>query len=52
MERLLVELPDLELLGILQGASNYTFLADLGPHPPAGLSRLQAGARRVATMGL
>ena len=37
IERLLVELPELELLGILQGASNYTFLAQLGPHPPTGL---------------
>ena len=45
MERLLVELPDLELVGILQGASNYTFLAQLGPHPPAGLRVVYKPAR-------
>jgi hypothetical protein len=45
LERLLVELPDLELLGILQGASNYTFLAELGPHPPAGLRAVYKPAR-------
>jgi hypothetical protein len=44
-ERLLVELPDLELLGILQGASNYTFLAQLGPHEPAGLMAVYKPAR-------
>jgi hypothetical protein len=44
-ERLLVELPDLELLGILQGASNYTFLAQLGPQPPAGLLAVYKPAR-------
>jgi hypothetical protein len=44
-ERLLVELPDLELLGILQGASNYTFLAQLGPHEPAGLLAVYKPAR-------
>jgi conserved hypothetical protein len=45
MERLLAELPELELLGILQGASNYTFLAQLGPHPPAGLMAVYKPAR-------
>jgi len=45
MERLLVELPDLELLGILQGASNYTFLAQLGPHEPDGLLAVYKPAR-------
>jgi uncharacterized repeat protein (TIGR03843 family) len=45
IERLLVELPDLELIGILQGASNYTFLAQLGPHPPAGLRVVYKPAR-------
>ena len=45
LERLLVELPELELLGILQGASNYTFLAQLGPHPPAGLMAVYKPAR-------
>ena len=45
MERLLVELPELELLGILQGASNYTFLAQLGPHEPDGLLAVYKPAR-------
>ena len=45
LERLLVELPELELLGILQGASNYTFLAQLGPLPPAGLMAVYKPAR-------
>lgn len=36
-EKLLAELPEIELLGILRGASNYTFLARLGPHEPDGL---------------
>ena len=45
IERLLVELPELELIGILQGASNYTFLAQLGPHPPTGLRAVYKPAR-------
>ncbi|HEX3507514.1 MAG TPA: hypothetical protein VHW94_03915 [Candidatus Dormibacteraeota bacterium] len=45
MERLLVELPDLELLGILQGASNYTFLTQLGPLEPDGLLAVYKPAR-------
>jgi hypothetical protein len=45
IEHLLLELPELELLGILQGASNYTFLAQLGPHPPAGLMAVYKPAR-------
>jgi hypothetical protein len=44
-ERLLSELPELELLGILRGASNYTFLARLGPHPPDGLMAVYKPAR-------
>ena len=36
-EKLLAELPEIELLGILRGASNYTFLARLGPHEPEGM---------------
>lgn len=36
-EQLLLELPDVKLLGLLHGASNYTFLARLGPHPPSGV---------------
>ena len=42
---MLVELPELELVGILQGASNYTFLAQLGPHAPAGLRVVYKPAR-------
>ena len=37
VEQLLLELPELKLLGLLHGASNYTFLARLGPHPPSGV---------------
>lgn len=44
-ERLLAELPDLEVLGLLHGASNYTFLARLEPHPPAGLLAVYKPAR-------
>src|SRR5438874_7371873 len=34
-ERLLGDLPDFKVVGLLHGASNYTFLAQLGPHRPA-----------------
>jgi hypothetical protein len=44
-EQLLLELPDLKLLGLLHGASNYTFLARLGPHPPSGLQAVYKPAR-------
>jgi hypothetical protein len=44
-EKLLLELPEMELLGILRGASNYTFLARLGPHPPDGLNAVYKPAR-------
>jgi hypothetical protein len=44
-ERLLADLPDMELAGILHGASNYTFLATLGPHPPAGVAVVYKPAR-------
>jgi hypothetical protein len=44
-ERLLAELPDLEVLGLLHGSSNYTFLARLEPHPPAGLLAVYKPAR-------
>jgi len=37
IEQLLLELPEFKLLGLLHGASNYTFLARLGPHPPSGM---------------
>ena len=44
-ERLLAGLPELEVLGLLRGASNYTFLARLEPHPPAGLMAVYKPAR-------
>lgn len=36
-EQLLLDLPDIKILGLLHGASNYTFLTRLGPHPPSGV---------------
>jgi uncharacterized repeat protein (TIGR03843 family) len=44
-ERLLAGLPELEVLGLLHGSSNYTFLARLEPHPPAGLLAVYKPAR-------
>jgi hypothetical protein len=44
-EQLLAELPDLKVLGLLHGSSNYTFLARLEPHPPAGLLAVYKPAR-------
>jgi len=44
-ERLLATLPEMEVEGLLHGASNYTFLARLGPHPPAGLHVVYKPAR-------
>ena len=44
-ERLLLQLPDFKVLGLLHGASNYTFLARLGPHPPSGLQAVYKPAR-------
>jgi len=35
----------MEVEGLLHGASNYTFLARLGPHPPAGLHVVYKPAR-------
>jgi uncharacterized repeat protein (TIGR03843 family) len=35
----------MQLVGLLQGASNYTFLAELGPHPPSGLRVVYKPAR-------
>ena len=35
----------MQLLGILRGASNYTFLARLSPHPPEGLTVVYKPAR-------
>ena len=42
---MLVDLPDMRLVGLLQGASNYTFLAQLEPHPPSGLRVVYKPAR-------
>ena len=44
-ERLLAELPDMQLLGLLHGASNYTFLTRLDPYPPSGLLAVYKPAR-------
>jgi hypothetical protein len=44
-ERLLSTLPDFKILGLLHGASNYTFLARLGPHAPDGLRAVYKPAR-------
>jgi hypothetical protein len=44
-ERLLAELPEMKVLGLLHGASNYTFLARLDPHPPTGLRAVYKPAR-------
>jgi hypothetical protein len=44
-EELLRELPEIKVLGLLHGASNYTFLTRLGPHPPSGLRAVYKPAR-------
>ncbi|HEX7265549.1 MAG TPA: SCO1664 family protein [Candidatus Dormibacteraeota bacterium] len=44
-ERLLTQLPEMRLAGVLHGASNYTFLATLAPHPPTGLEVVYKPAR-------
>jgi uncharacterized repeat protein (TIGR03843 family) len=44
-ERLLSGLPNLKVLGLLHGSSNYTFLARLEPHPPEGLLAVYKPAR-------
>jgi uncharacterized repeat protein (TIGR03843 family) len=44
-ETLLAELPEMQLVGLLHGASNYTFLATLNPHPPSGLTVVYKPAR-------
>ncbi|MEO8744807.1 MAG: hypothetical protein ABI334_05600 [Candidatus Dormiibacterota bacterium] len=44
-EELLARLPDMEVVGLLHGASNYTFLARLNPHPPSGLMAVYKPAR-------
>src|SRR3989442_15424229 len=44
-EQLLRDLPDFKILGLLHGASNYTFLAQLGPHRPSGLRAVYKPAK-------
>lgn len=44
-ERELAQLPEFTLLGLLHGASNYTFLARLGPHGGEGLRAVYKPAR-------
>ena len=44
-ERLLADLPQMKLVGLLHGASNYTFLSRLDPYPPAGLKAVYKPAR-------
>ena len=44
-ERELAGLPDFKLMGLLHGASNYTFLARLGPHGTDGLRAVYKPAR-------
>lgn len=45
MERELRDLPDFKVVGLLHGASNYTFLARLGPHGDDGLRAVYKPAR-------
>jgi len=45
VERLLRELPDVTIVGLLHGASNYTFLARLAPRPPSGMRAVYKPAR-------
>jgi hypothetical protein len=45
VEQLLRDLPEVKILGLLHGASNYTFLARLAPHPPSGLRAVYKPAR-------
>lgn len=44
-ERLLTQLPRMKVVGLLHGASNYTFLSQLGPYPPSGLRAVYKPAR-------
>jgi hypothetical protein len=44
-ERELQELPEFKVVGLLHGASNYTFLARLGPHGEDGLRAVYKPAR-------
>jgi hypothetical protein len=45
VEQLLRELPDVNVLGLLHGASNYTFLVRLAPLAPSGLRAVYKPAR-------
>src|SRR5260370_13291952 len=49
-ERLLARLPEMRLAGVLHGASNYTFLATLAPHPPDGLRVVYKPARGASPL--
>ncbi len=44
-EQLLGELPRMKVIGLLHGASNYTFLSQLDPYPPDGLRAVYKPAR-------
>ena len=44
-ERLLRQLPRMKVVGLLHGASNYTFLSRLEPYPPSGLQAVYKPAR-------
>jgi hypothetical protein len=44
-ERLLRQLPRMKVVGLLHGASNYTFLSTLEPYPPSGLQAVYKPAR-------
>lgn len=44
-EGLLCGLPEMKVLGLLQDASNYTFLTQLNPYPPSGLRAVYKPAR-------
>jgi len=44
-EHLLRDLPTFKILGLLHGASNYTFLAQLGPRRPSALRAVYKPAR-------
>jgi hypothetical protein len=44
-ERLLCGLPDMKVLGIMNDASNYTFLSQLNPYPPSGLRAVYKPSR-------
>ena len=44
-ERNLRELPEIKVVGLLHGASNYTFIAQLGPHGRTGMRAVYKPAR-------